>query len=437
MALNTPRVFRVTPGLGPGRGDYTSLPGKVKGRRQVVYSPNMAQNSRFSLYLHIPFCRHKCSYCDFNTYAGLEDLIDDYISALALEIQLLGAAAGRRIAVHTLFFGGGTPSLLSAAQVESLMVAVRGSFELLSGCEVTMEANPGTLSLEKLEDLHTLGINRLSLGMQSSQPWELDLLERQHVPSDVIQAVSWARRAGIEQINLDLIFGLPGQSMQAWQHSLALAVGLQPDHFSLYALSLDHGTPLKRWVDRGLLSAPDPDLAADMYLWAQERLDRHGYRQYEISNWAAQSDMGTGVWRQCHHNLQYWRNEPYLGLGAGAHGFAGGLRTANVPGPAAYVRHLQSGREREFPFTPATADIMVIDRATEMQETMLMGLRLTEEGVSASAFERRFGVPLRQTFEGEIDELVAAGLLEWSGGEVLRLSARGQLLGNRVFERFI
>jgi oxygen-independent coproporphyrinogen-3 oxidase len=397
----------------------------------------MAPESPYSLYLHIPFCRHKCSYCDFNTYAGLDNLIGDYTSSLAREIRLQGESAGLRIPVHTIFFGGGTPSLLSAPQLETIIEALETSFELHPQSEITLEANPGTLSLAKLNDFRAAGINRLSLGMQSAVPQELALLERQHTPIDVPRAVSWARQAGFEDLNLDLIFGLPHQSLQAWQRSLDLALQLQPSHFSLYALTLEHGTPLRHWVDRGLVPLPDPDLGADMYLWAQERLARAGYGQYEISSWAARAETGGSGWRECRHNLQYWRNAPYLGLGAGAHGFARGVRTANVLGPMAYIRRIQAGKGEVFPLTPATVEVTDIDRRTEMQETVMMGLRLTVEGVSAPAFERRFGEPLGEVFEGEIDDLITDGLLEWSQGEVLRLTGRGRLLGNRVFERFV
>ena len=403
----------------------------------MVYSPPMKPAS---LYLHIPFCTHRCSYCDFNTYAGLENQIPGYVRALRREIEYLGISAGERLPVHTLFFGGGTPSLLSPAQLVEILEEVTNRFELLPGLEITLEANPGTLSLAYLQALREAGINRLSLGMQSANPAELRLLERQHDYEDVAQSFHWARRAGFDNINLDLIFGLPYQSLPSWQQNLELALGLRPDHFSLYALTLEHGTPMGHWVARGLLSEPDPDLAAEMYEWSADRLSQAGYQQYEISNWARLDENGHLL--ACKHNLQYWRNEPYFGLGAGAHGFAHGVRTANVLSPAAYAQRCASdfsNGNKPFPQTPATVDVRQIDRETEMGETMMMGLRLTEEGVSSKRFEARFGVSLEAAFDKPIRDLQRAGLLEWAGdaGEVLRLTQRGRLLGNRVFMEFI
>lgn len=390
----------------------------------------------YSLYLHIPFCQHRCGYCDFNTYAGLETAIPDYVRALCAEIELAGAAAGGRLAVHTIFFGGGTPSLLSAAQVESVLQAVAAAFDLLPEAEITMEANPGTLARDYLQALRGLGVNRLSLGVQSANPGELLLLERIHDYPDVIRSVTWARQAGFDNLNLDLIFGLPEQELSTWQRTLGLVLGLYPEHFSLYALSLEHGTPFGRWAKRGLLSTPDPDRAADMYEWASEQLDAHGYGQYEISNWAQR--LPDGNVRACRHNLQYWRNQPYLGLGAGAHGYAAGVRTANVLAPGAYIQRLlhAGGDLPAFPRTPATQTATTIDREAEIAETMMMGLRLTQEGVSNEAFLARFGETLEQRFGAQIEKLRRQGLLEWRD-QRLRLTQTARLVGNRVFVEFI
>jgi oxygen-independent coproporphyrinogen-3 oxidase len=404
----------------------------------------------FSLYLHIPFCRHRCGYCDFNTYAGLEDLIPSYVEALCREIaftarteqpSLVGEAfSGDRLPVHSVFFGGGTPSLLNGHQLEQILREVDQGFALEDDLEITLEANPGTLSPHYLKDLRSLGINRLSLGVQSANPLELRLLERQHDFSQVIQSVKWARQAGLENFNLDLIFGLPEQALETWQHTLNLALGLTPAHFSLYALTIEHGTPLSHWTNRGLLPLPDADLAAEMYEWAAERLDGAGYQQYEISNWGWRTLSGEVL--SCHHNLQYWRNLPYLGFGAGAHGFAAGVRTASVLAPLAYIRRMREGGtgEKSFPQTPATQSVQAIDRETEIGETMMMGLRLTEEGISRCAFRQRFGQDLQDVFTQPIQELIGFGLLEWVGegeGQCLRLTRQGRLLGNQVFYRFI
>ena len=390
----------------------------------------------YSLYLHIPFCQHRCCYCDFNTYAGLDNLIPAYVDGLCREIELLVLAAGERLPVHTVFLGGGTPSLLPPDELDRIVRALDEHFDLQAGAEITLEANPGTLSQDYLRALHDLGINRLSLGMQSAHPGELQLLERGHDYGDVIRSLRWARQAGFENLSLDLIFGLPYQAMQTWQRSLELAVDLAPEHLSLYALTLEHGTPMQRWTSKGLLSEPDADLAAEMYEWASDHLAAKGYEQYEISNWARDGD---GDDRRCRHNLQYWRNLPYLGLGAGAHGFADGVRTANVLPPAGYIQRCQNGGVRKFPRTPATANVEKVDQQTEMGETMMMGLRLTQEGISWEGFKRRFGKSLDEVYGSEIDELLDSGLLAWHGedGKRLRLTARGRLLGNQVFIRFV
>jgi oxygen-independent coproporphyrinogen-3 oxidase len=253
----------------------------------------------------------------------------------------------------------------------------------------------------------------------------------------VIDAVTWARRAGFDNLNLDLIFGLPEQSLERWSASLKRAVDLHPQHLSLYALTVEHGTPFGRWANHGLLPLPDPDAVAEMYDWAGEYLETHGYGQYEISNW---SQPG----RACAHNLTYWRGNPYLGFGAGAHGYANELRVSNVLRIKTYIERLFDTGPRipdqEFPITPATVNQQHISSKTAMQETMMTGLRLTDEGVSSRDFAARYGVALTDVFGKEIDELIRLGLLEWVPGEtsaVVRLTRRGRLLGNLVFMRFV
>ncbi len=385
-----------------------------------------------SLYFHIPFCVHRCAYCDFNTYAGQEALIPAYVDALCNEIRCVASSAPQRLTAHSIFFGGGTPSLLSADKFESILKAARDSFDLTPDAEISLEANPGTVTLDTLRDLHSLGFNRISLGVQSVQPDELRQLERIHDYFDVIDAVTWARRAGFDNLNLDLIFGLPEQTFTHWQASVRLILGLRPEHLSLYALTVEHGTPFGRWAQRGLLSLPDPDAAADMYEWAGEALEAAGFEQYEISNWAKPD-------RQCRHNLTYWRNHPYLGFGAGAHGSSGGLRVANLLRIRTYIEHLRPDHllsNYVFPLSPATKSQIRISKHVEMQETMMTGLRLTDEGVSSEVFSDRFGLQMREVFGREIDELIGLSLLEWVG-PVLRLTKRGRLLGNQVFMRFV
>ena len=389
----------------------------------------------------MPFCRHRCGYCDFNTYANQNNLIQPYVKALCEEIAFTGLLSAQKINVHSLYFGGGTPSLLSISQVEELLKTIDHTFLLVSPTEISLEANPGTLTRSYLRDLASLGINRLSLGVQSANLEELRLLERQHNFLDVLQSVTWARQAGLTNLNLDLIFGIPEQEIASWQCTLKLVTDLAPEHLSLYALTIEHGTPFANWMDRGLLSQPDTDLAADMYEWAMDWLPARGWNQYEISNWA--QDDATGMSFACQHNLQYWRNLPYLGFGAGAHGYAGKVRTENVLSPAAYIGRFKEHPGIEglnFPNTPATRFFESVDRSSEIAETMMMGLRLVEEGVSDQAFTTRFGSTLDEVFLEPITRLFAQGLVEWcqrGQDRSLRLTPRGRLLGNRVFIEFI
>ena len=391
----------------------------------------------YSLYLHIPFCIHRCSYCDFNTYAGQESQIPAYVEALCREIEMISTSANQRLPVHTIFFGGGTPSLLPVASFNMIMKTISGCFELLPGLETSLEANPGTVTPDSLHGLRAMGVNRLSFGMQSAHPDDLRLLERQHDTFDIIQAVKWARQSGFDNLNLDLIFGLPFQTLERWQQSLDLAINLGVEHLSLYSLTLEHGTPFLSWAEKGLIPFPDDDLAADMYDWACERLAGAGFQQYEISNWARLNGNDTS--RICRHNLQYWHNGPYFGFGAGAHGYIQGYRTANVLGIKTYIQRCLAASSCQFPIGPASAMVQPIDRWTEMQETMMVGLRLTDEGVSSRNFQERFGEALTDMFGKEIISLIKVNLVEWAvpDGDRLRLTQHGKLLGNYVFRQFV
>jgi oxygen-independent coproporphyrinogen III oxidase len=394
-----------------------------------------------SLYFHIPFCIHRCAYCDFNTYAGQQDSVPSYVRALCNEIQAVGEFASTKIQAYSIFFGGGTPSLLTTDQFESIFQSIHQNFDLTPEAEVSLEANPGTCSSDYLRDLHALGFNRISFGVQSANPEELRLLERIHDYSDVLNAVKWSRQVGFDNLNLDLIYGLPEQTMGRWMNTLNLILGLHPEHLSLYALTLEHGTPFGRWANRGLLPIPDPDLAAEMYELAGEQLSAAGYEQYEISNWSMPG-------YQCRHNLQYWRNQPYLGFGAGSHGYAGGYRYSNVLRIKTYINRLEEIHNLDFPYplSPATVNHHRNTSRDDMQETMMTGLRLTREGVSARTFRERFDVDLKDVFGKDIDDLVQLGLLEWADDQrsqsmqadrLIRLSKRGRLLGNQVFLRFV
>jgi len=388
-----------------------------------------------ALYVHIPFCQAKCPYCDFNSYAGLEDLMAPYVDALIAEMALWHEAT-RDARVTTVFFGGGTPSFLPLAEIQRIVAALRRSFRLARDAEITVEGNPGSADSARLDGLHRLGFNRLSLGVQSFHDDELRLLGRIHSAAEARQAYHAARRAGFENVNLDLIYGLPAQTLAAWQGTLAEAIALRPEHLSLYALTLEDGTPLAADVASGRLSSPDPDLAADMYLWAGEALAAAGYQQYEISNWAL-----PGC--RCRHNLVYWHNEPYLGLGAGAHSCLGGFRFAAVRDPRRYIREVAAagpglsadGLAAFLTGLPHLETIEEVSQARAMAETAILGLRLVE-GLSLAAFRRRFGVSLLSAYRPAVAELTALGLLERANGR-LRLTPTARLLGNEAFVRFL
>jgi oxygen-independent coproporphyrinogen-3 oxidase len=419
----------------------------------------------------------RCAYCDFNTYAGLEELMPDYVAAVCREVEAAGERWGR-LTVPTIYFGGGTPSLLPLDLLAELLHVSRLTFRVSDFAEISLEANPGTVTPGYLRGLRELGVNRLSLGVQSAHEDDLRLLGRIHTWTQAVEAVGWAREAKFANLNLDLIFGLPAQTLARWRETLEAALRLSPEHLSLYCLSVEQGTPLENRISSGELPAPDEDLAAEMYELAEEVLAEAGFFHYEISNWArvncewrmtngelrmANHELriancesrrwwpGPGTWNLklealsehaspfvCRHNLIYWRNEPWLGVGAGAHSWLGGAalrlskgqRWYNVRHPREYVAACGAGCQPVL-----HEEVEVIGHRLEMGETMMLGLRLAE-GIRAGPFEVRFGEALEEVFGEELGALRELGLLEWDGS-VARLTARGRLLGNRVFARFV
>lgn len=385
-----------------------------------------------SIYLHIPFCTTKCTYCAFNTYINLEHIITPFVDALRQEIEIVAQGHGSsQRQVHTVFFGGGTPTLLTPEQFGQILAVIRREFDVLPDAEITTEANPNDLDEAYLVALRALGINRLSIGMQSANPDELKLFARRHDHEVVTRIMPEVRRAGFDNVNLDLMYGTPYQTLDSWRHTLEATIGFDPEHISLYALGLEDGTPLKEWVDSGRVAAPDDDLAADMYDLATVLLGQAGYAQYEISNWAK-----PGF--ECRHNLQYWRNDEYIGVGPGAHGWAGGVRYATVLGPLQYIRAIQAyyGTVYAYPRTPATVDDVEVERADEIAETLIMWLRLTREGVDRAVFRARFGVDLVDYHAEVMQRFSARGLLEITP-ERVRLTEQGRLLSNMVFRELV
>ena len=380
-----------------------------------------------ALYLHIPFCTAKCGYCDFNSYAGLDHLVPEYTPALVRELELWAPAA-RDFEVRTVFFGGGTPSLSSLNDLTTIAQAVRALYTVAPDAEWTLEANPGELTLEHLQGIRALGINRLSIGVQSLHDDELKMLDRIHTADRALEAIKAARAAGFDNLNVDLIFGLIGQPLTRWQETLERAIALRPGHLSCYALTVEPGTALYYQVAKGMLPAPDGDIVADQYEWTRERLAAAGYHQYEISNWALPG-------RECRHNLVYWRADPYLGIGAGAHSFFAGQRFANVDAPNKYVELVNATAEERRATNRATMQQIKggehPDEETLRSDAMILGLRLIE-GVDPIDFASRFGCTVEDVFGPAIAKHLGYGLLEWADGR-LRFTARGLLLSNEVF----
>lgn len=400
------------------------------------------QSMPFGLYIHVPFCARKCPYCDFNTYAGLGSLYERTVEALCAELAAWGERfAGRT--VTSVFVGGGTPTVLADTQLSRLLETAQTRFGLSGDCEITVEANPGTVDREKFRLLHGLGVNRLSIGVQSFQPHELAFLGRIHEVDDVYRAYDGARSAGFDNVNLDFMFGLPDQSSDSWEDTLTQAITLGPEHLSLYSLIVEPDTPLHHWVESGRVDAPDEDQAGDHYEIAADRLDASGYVHYEVSNWAKatgeeQQDAVLRPERACRHNLLYWQNGEYIGIGPGSHSHlrqrgAGGTmmsrRWGNCKPVPDYVRRME---ERG----PVAAFSEELCGRESMGETMMLGLRLVREGVSYRHFEELHGVPLVEAFGEELRELQAQGLVDADGVSV-RLTPRGLMIGNQVFVAFL
>ncbi|MDI6942192.1 radical SAM family heme chaperone HemW [Microbacterium barkeri] len=369
------------------------------------------------VYLHVPFCRVRCGYCDFNTYTSDElrgARQDEYADVLLREVALARdvlAEAGALRPAQTVFFGGGTPTLLPAGDLARMLEGVRGAFGIADGAETTVEANPDTVTPAVAEELARAGVTRMSVGMQSAVPHVLAALDRTHTPSNVRTAVEAGRSVGLD-VSVDLIYGAPGESIDDWRASLEAALALEPDHISAYALIIEDGTKLARQIRRGEVPAPDDDLQADMYELADSMLADAGFAWYEVSNWA----RGDG--RRSRHNLAYWRGADWWGFGPGAHSHVAGLRWWNVKHPAAYAQRLAAGESpaagRERP-----------DAAAQQLERVLLHSRI-REGLAIDA--------LPDDARRAVAGLIADGLVE--PGAALRgrivLTLRGRLLADAV-----
>jgi len=378
---------------------------------------------RTSLYFHIPFCQRKCGYCDFNSFDSPGMSLDEYESLLMNEL----AGTARRLPVSgvpTVYFGGGTPSLLRPGQVAHLLRSADNRFHIDGDVEITLEVNPGTVTPASLAGYRDAGINRLSVGVQSLDDRELALLGRIHSAAQAAETVRGARRAGFANIGLDLMHSLPGQSLGRWEQTLRRAVDLGPEHISAYGLSIEEGTPFASLVARGEITTIDPELAADMFELTSDFLTSAGYVHYEISNFALPGCSSR-------HNRVYWRRGNYLGFGAGAHSFVRqpgfGLRWENPPALAEYAALLHGEAIRHAE--------QVVSREDAMAEFFFLGLRLLE-GVDLEEFSGEFGIDAETRFPGTVERNVDAGLL-CREGALVRFTRRGTMLANRVLADFV
>ena len=387
-----------------------------------------AAKRNFGVYLHVPFCRVRCGYCDFNTYTSDElrgvkrtDYAGQVISEVAFARQVMDRAELPDRQVSTVFFGGGTPTMLPVADLAAMLAAVVDTWGLADGAEVTTEANPDSVDAASLRSLADAGFTRVSFGMQSAVPHVLATLERTHDPERVPLVVQWARDAGLG-VSLDLIYGTPGESLTDWRVSLEHAIALRPDHLSAYSLIVEDGTKLARQIRRGEVAQPDEDLQADMYELADELLGTAGYHWYEVSNWSRESSSDPAEHRS-RHNLAYWQGQDWWGLGPGAHSHIGGVRWWNVKHPAAYGERIGAG------LSPG-AGRETLDDETRQVERVLLGTRI-RDGLVISTLP----AGARTAVAGLISEGLVDGASAIRGSLVLTL--RGRLLADAVVRRLL
>lgn len=371
------------------------------------------------LYVHIPFCSSRCSYCDFATGLYQSELAETYVRAVIEEIRS-SRYAGRH--VDTIYFGGGTPSLLEPSQLDRILSALFEHFQIEPTAEVTLEINPGSATPEKLREFRRLGVNRASFGAQTFDDAELAKLGRSHNAADTLRTFADLRSAGFTNVSFDLIAGLPGQTLEGWQRNVKQALELQPEHLSFYLLEVHSGTPLAEHIRRGLQPVPDDDLAGVMYRWMLDHASEAGYEHYEISN-LCRPDF------ESRHNIKYWTAEPYYGFGCSAHSYDGKARRwSNHRDVLKYLSVVESGmspvvEEQELSPTDVRA------------EALFLGMRLMR-GVDVRQYRESFGVDLRDEHGEVLDRFCKAGLLEFDG-DLIRLTRTGALLSNEVFAAFL
>ena len=377
----------------------------------------MKNNRRIplELYVHIPFCVRKCQYCDFLSGPSDEETKDRYIEALLKEIR--AAEHTEDYEIVSVFIGGGTPSALKAEAIASIMRTLQEQFFFCEDAEVTIEANPGTVDLEKLTIYRNVGINRLSLGLQSTDAEELKLLGRIHSYEEFLKSYEWAREAGFSNINIDLMFAIPGQTGEAWRQHLYQVAELNPEHISAYSLIIEEGTPFAEQN----LDLPDEDTEYQMYEDTAEILERYGYRQYEISNYAKQGYM-------CRHNAGYWQRREYLGFGLGASSLYGGMRFSNTHQMQEYLKESRNPDQ-------IRKDVIVLSRNERIEEFMFLGLRMTE-GISEKKFEENFDVRLMDVYGDILQKYEETGFMEHIETK-WRLTRKGIHVSNHILADFL
>lgn len=373
------------------------------------------------IYIHIPFCRARCSYCDFATGVYERPLAQRYVRAVAREISAFNLSEGTP-EVETIYFGGGTPSLLAPSEVAQILEAVRKRFRVRADAEVTMEMNPGTVTLDRLREFRVLGINRASFGAQTFDDFELRRLGRTHTAGDVRETITNLREAGFTNVSFDLIAGLPGQTLPAWSRNLDEALALRPEHISFYLLEVHEGTPLADQIKRGAQPHPDDDVAAEMYRLMLQRSRAMGYEHYEISNLCQHGF-------ESRHNTKYWTGEAVFGFGCSAHSYDGTRwRWSNERDAARYTELVEGG------LTPVVESIELDERARRA-ESIFLGLRLMR-GVNLAEHRAHFGSDVRAEYRDGLERLSDAGLIEFDQ-DLMRLTTDGVLLSNEVFSLFV
>lgn len=373
------------------------------------------------IYIHIPFCRSRCSYCDFATGIYEKSLAERYVGALVKEIRSWDAIE-QPCDADTIYFGGGTPSLLSPGQLATILEAIHARFEVASDAEVTMEMNPGTVTPEGLHEFRRLGINRASFGAQTFDDRELARLGRSHTTEDTTKTFQQLRDAGFDNVSFDLIAGLPGQSISGWSHNLDRALAMRPEHLSFYLLEVHEGTPLADHIRKGIQQRPDEDLAAEMYELMLERATKSGYEHYEISNLSLPGYTSR-------HNSKYWIGAPYYGFGCSAHSYDGkSRRWSNERDVERYVGLIEQNTDQIVERVKLTAEDV---RA----EAVFLGMRLMR-GVNVNQYQKLFGIDLRDAHQSDLQRFSEAGLIEFDG-DLLRLTRSGALLSNEIFSAFV